>query len=695
LLNNREYLLVLEKDSFRMRLLISGLVVVFLMSACSTEKKAIKAFQLGKYQNSIDLFKKTLSNNANNARANYFVAESYRLSNRIKESEQFYAKAGGKGIDSDSVQFYYAQALKANTKYADAKKVLTDLAAQTSNGPLKDRANAEMKGLDYLAALDQKQNYYRVKNLDMVNSPASEYSPVFLNNELYFTSSRSNDKIYEATGTPYTDIFKVASRGANVDIATLSPLPTSINSQSINDGCITFSPDGKTMIFAKGNSGKRKGTNPTFDVDLYISRFRNNTWSEPIPININSPESWDSSPSFSPDGKTLYFASNRKTRGRDAAGYGGTDIYSAVMDSRGRFSRVRNLGPQVNTAGNELFPYVAEDGKLYFSSDGHPGYGGLDLFVVKRVNGRTVVENLGQPMNSPSDDFGMFLFKPDRGFYTSNRDGGKGDDDIYTFVNEDPDLRVVNYFLQGITYTPGADSSLAVLPNTKVSLYDERGDLMQDYVTGNDGKFLFRVYENETYNLVGEADGYLVKRQIYTTQGRGVDPKTLKELITNVTLDTTIVLDKIELNKIFVLENIYYNFARAEIRDDAAKELDKLVQLLIDNPEIKIELSSHTDSIDDRAYNIELSQRRAESAVRYLVQHGIAPDRLIAKGYGEEKPIARNTNPDGTDNPTGRQRNRRTEFKILEVTAIPKTIEDEEGGAPEEFEEDRYFRGSD
>ena len=173
---------------------------------------------------------------------------------------------------------------------------------------------------------------------------------------------------------------------------------------------------------------------------------------------------------------------------------------------------------------------------------------------------------------------------------------------------------------------------------------------MQDYVTGDDGKFLFRVYENEDYNMVGETDGYLIKRQAYTTKGRGVDPSTLKDLITNITLDTMLVLDKIELNKIFVLENIYYNFNRAEIREDAAKELDKLVQLLIDNPEIKIELGSHTDSVDTDAFNLLLSQRRAESAVRYIVQNGIAPDRIVAKGYGESKPIARNTNPDGTDN---------------------------------------------
>ena len=659
------------------------IAALFLMS-CGIEKKANKAFFLGKYQNSIDLYKKVVAKNPNNGKANFFIAESYRLSNRPKEAEAYYAKAGGKGIDGDSVKFFYAQSLKANGKYAEARNQLQELIKGSANTALKDRAQAEINGLAYIEKLEEKQSYYRVKNLELINTPSAEYNPVFLNNELYFTSSRGNDKIYEATGTPFTDIYKVASRGAIVDVATVAALPEGINTSSINDGCITFSPDGKTMVFAKGNSGKRKSTE---DVDLYISRFRNGVWSEPIMININEPGAWDSSPAFSPDGRTLYFASNRKSRGRNQISYGGTDIYSAQMDTRGRFSRVRNLGPEINTAGNELFPYVAEDAKLYFASDGHPGYGGLDLFVVKRAQGKTAIENLAQPVNSSGDDFGIFLFRPDRGFFTSNREGGKGDDDIYTFVNEDPNLKVVNYYLQGITYTQDKEGKLQILPNTKVNLMDAKGDIMQDYVTGDDGKFLFRVYENEDYTMVGETDGYLIKRQPYTTRGRGVDPSTLKDLITNITLDTTLVLDKIELNKIFVLENIYYNFNRADIREDAAKELDKLVQLLIDNPEIKIELGSHTDSVDTDAFNLDLSQRRAESAVRYIVQNGIAPDRLVAKGYGESKPIARNTNADGSDNPVGRQKNRRTEFKILEVGVIPKSLESDESID----EEDKYF----
>jgi peptidoglycan-associated lipoprotein len=671
-----------------MKIRILLLVISALLVACGAEKKARKAFNQGKFETAIGLYKKTMSRNP--GKANYFIAESYRQSNRIKESEAYYEKARGAGIDKDTVQFYYAQALKANGKYEEASKQLDDLAEHSSDEKMKDRAREALDGIAYLDKLKDKPSYYRIKNLEALNTPASEFSPVFLNNELYFTSARSKGKVYEATGTPYTDLYKVASRGANVDLATMEPLPAGINEAIRNEGCITFSPDGKTMVFAKGNTEKKKGGD---DVDLYISRQRNNVWSEPIPApglntslkdeNEAKKRSWDSSPAFSPDGRTLYFASNRK------GGYGGTDIYSAQMDTRGRFGRIRNLGPEINTAGDELFPYVSEDGKFYFASDAHPGYGGLDLFVVNRANGKTSIENLGLPVNSTADDFGIFLFKADRGFFTSNREGGKGDDDIYTFINEDPDLKVINYYLQGISYTPDKEGKLQILPNTKVTLIDAKGYVLQDYITGNDGKFLFRVYENEDYDLVGETEGFLVKREGYSTKGRSVDPKTLKDLVTNITLDTTLVLDKIEINKIFVLENIYYGFNKWDISSDAATELDKLVQLLIDNPEIKIELSSHTDSVDTDDYNRVLSQRRAESAVNYLIKRGIASDRMIAKGYGESRPIARNTNPDGTDNSEGRQKNRRTEFKILEVGVVPKSIEQEEG---EQFDEDKFFK---
>ncbi len=649
------------------------------MGSCGAQKKMTKAFNQGKYEKVINYYTDVLEKNPNDGTANYYVAESFRRSNRIKQSEPFYARAKGPDKTEDSVQLFYAKALQANGKYEEARNVLNELESGSENEVIKKRATKELAGLQGLEKLKEKESFYKVKNLDAINTPFTEYAPSYLNGELYFTSSRANSRIYEASGTPYTDLYKAETKGAVVDVNTIKALPEFINDSNVNEGCVTFTPDGRTMIFAKGNTGKRKGAE---DVDLYISRFRNGQWTEPTPININTPKFWESTPALSPDGRTLYFSSNR------TGGQGGLDIYSAQMDSRGRFGRVKNLGSEINTGGNEMFPYVAENGKMYFSSDGHSGYGQLDLFVLNRVNGKTAIENLGEPVNSTGDDFGMFLFRVDRGFFTSNREGGKGDDDIYTFVNEDPNLRVINYYLQGVTYTTKEDSTREILPETKVTMIDANGNVMQDFVTGNDGKFLFRVYENENYTLIGETDGYIAKRQPFTTNGKSIPLTSVKELVTNITLDTLMVLDRKNLITHFTLKNVHFGLDSANINSIAAKELDKLVELLEDNPDItKIELSSHTDSIASRDYNITLSQHRAESTRNYLIKKGIAAERIEAKGYGEDRPIARNTNPDGTDNSEGRARNRRTEFRILQMGPIQEKKTDEE------FDEEKYFKG--
>ncbi len=427
------------------------------------------------------------------------------------------------------------------------------------------------------------------------------------------------------------------------------------------------------MIFAKGNSGRRKDGE---EVNLYISNFRRGGWTEPTPMRINDPKAWDSSPVFSLDGNSIIFASNRK------GGYGGTDLYIASRNRRGRFTDVRNLGSQINTAGNEMFPHVATTGDLYFASNGHPGLGGLDIFVAARRGGKQVIENLGPPINTSSDDFGIYLYSPNRGFFTSNRPGGKGDDDIYTFINNDPDLKIVNYFLTGTVYTLDENENEVPLSSSYVKLYSsEETTPLSETLTGPDGKFFFRVYPEEDYRLVAEKEDYLANRNHFSTKGKSVPKDELTQLITNKTFSTKIQLDRLILDKAIVVENIYYDLDQWYIRDDAATELDKLVALLQDNPEIKIELSSHTDSRQTADYNFELSKKRAQSAVEYIVSKGIDAARLVARGYGESQLLISDEEIDKLPTEEARerahQRNRRTEFKVIEYNKIEEPEDDE------------------
>ena len=663
-------------------------VLLLLALTVSGQKSAIKKgttkIKRGEYNEAIAYFQKAFDDPEYKGESSFHIAEAYRLSNRLDMASPYYKDAINNRYNDPNALFYHAFSLKISGEYADAERQLKRFLEVAEDPFYISRAEEELDNLSYLIILSEKKNYYRVKNLAAINTKNDEYSPVYNNGELYFTSNRESGKIYKATGTSFTDIYKVKTSGANVDATTIQRLGDEINFYNVNEGTLAFSPDGKTMVFARGNSGKRRGTQ---DVDLYISRFRNRKWSEPRMLSINDPETWDSTPAFSTDGRTLYFASNR------AGGEGGIDLYSSRIDRRGRYTKPKNLGPEINTAGDEMFPYIADDASLYFSSSGQPGFGGLDILVAKRKSGRIIVENLGKPMNSSYDDFAFFLYKPDRGFFASNRPESKWNDDIYTFLNNDPNLKTVNYYLAGITKTHDENENEVILANVKVQLLDFKDEILDEVVTDRDGKFNFRVYEQERYTLFGEkqggdAENYFVTRLQFTTVGKSVPQEELTQLVNNVTFDTTLVLDRIVIDKSIVMENIYYDFARWDITPEAGVELDKLVDIMYDNPDIVIELSSHTDSVDTESYNIRLSQRRAESAVSYIVSTGVDRNRITAKGYGESRHIARNTNPDGTDNPEGRAKNRRTEFKVVSRN---KTRLQNNPDNDVEFDEDKFF----
>ena len=663
-------------------LFVSLLAINLMLSGCNSAMQAykdgLKKFDNGEYDLAIKGLQKAEAENYEPTQTSFLIAESYRLSNRFKESIPYYKKALDAGITNPEARFQYAYALKTAGQYEEASNEFALFAkAEGSPKNLQDRALREIEILKIANRLRTQKMEVQIKQIPL-NTAGSEFSPTIVGNELVFSSSRK-EIVYKNNGQPMLGLYKVAvAQDAGETQGNPVLFSQDIFAPDANEGSPAFSPDGKTLVFARGNTGKKKGT---ADVDLYLSRNVNGKWTPPAMLPINDSLAWDGSPAFSRDGKTLYFASNR------AGGSGGIDLYRTNMDASGRFSKPVNMGKDINTAGDDMFPYVAEGGKLYFASDGHPGLGKLDLFSATRSQGVITIENMGLPFNSPQDDFGLTFYKDlNKGFFSSNREGGKGDDDIYYFYgpekedtttiarSDDPNdplnpknpnyvdgkLKTVRYFLAGniLENTPEAvavDSAIVhILPDTS----DVQ---ISQFPTLKDGKFGKQpVEEGRSYVLLVERKGYISKRESFSMDGKSIPPIFLNKAVTDTTYQVTIKLDKLELNKTFVLDNIYYDLDKYNIRSDAAIELDKLVQILKDNPTMNIELSSHTDARATDAYNMTLSQNRAESAVTYLASKGIDPDRMTARGYGERELIIPNAKTEAEH-----QRNRRTEFTIL------------------------------
>lgn len=641
-------------------------------------KKGLTSFESGYYDMAIKEFSKVKEiEDSKKGELNFKIAEAYRLSNRWVESIPFYEKAFEAGFVNNDASFYYAYALKANEEYDKAKVSFQKyIDSKSTNKVLNERALRELNTLLLISDIKTKKSELEFKNFSAINTPNIEFSGIVKDGYFIYSASKK-DKTY-ANGLPFLGIYQSKVSADFSSVGPAEPLSKNILDPDRNEGTPTFSPDGKIMIFARGNTGKRKDISP--DVDLYISRnVPNEGWTEPKLVSASDSSSWDGSPAFSRDGKTIYFSSNR------AGGSGGLDIYRVNMDASGRFGNPANMGKAINTAGDEMFPFVSAEGKLFFASDGHPGLGKLDIFVAVRSGGKTTVENLGLPYNSSMDDFGYSLDDAGNIFFTSNRAGGKGNDDIYYYLappkptdeiaktkdpndsnSNDPNSpnfkpqKIANYFLEGIV-----EGDKLALDSALVKIFKLDGGVETDFaeIFTKNGKFgPVKMEEDEDYVLLVEKNTYLTKREGFSMYGRSIPYPLLKKAVTDTTFQTEINLEKLFVGKTFRLENIYYDLDKFDIRADAAVELDKLVQILKDNPLIKVELGSHTDTRGSDLYNNRLSQRRAESVINYLAIKGISKERLTAKGYGETELIVQEAK-----NEEEHQINRRTEFKVLEI----------------------------
>jgi peptidoglycan-associated lipoprotein len=649
-------------------------------------KRGLASFDKGQYDLAIkDLAKVT--NIAESEKANLYhkIAESYRLSNRWIEAVPFYEKAFEAKLATPEAHFHYAFALKAAGNYDMALKELQQfIDSKSTIKAFNEKAYREVNTLKTIEEIKKKQNIVEFKNLSQLNTKGSEFAPMVLGNDLIFTASRKN-KIY-ANGLPYVGLYKVKIDKTIAEMSKVEKFSEAVFDDERNEGTPTFSPDGKTMIYSRGNTGKRKDLSP--DMDLYICRYVDGSgWTEPRYVSASDSASWDGSPAFSRDAKTIYFASNRP------GGLGGLDIYRVNMDASGRFGTPVNLGKEINTAGDDMFPYVSEDGKLYFASDGHPGLGKLDLFLAVRTGGKITVENMGSPYNSNMDDFGLVMSKRGDVFFSSNRAGGSGDDDIYYYEapqktdltnnddpsknpllipkNSDPDsltktlaIKTVNYYLVGTITSKNSTNAFVPLDSARVRIVDaDNEEVITEITTEKDGKFgPIKLKVDGNYLVMSKKPNYLTNREEFSMSGREIPQSLLKKPVTDTTFYTSLNLEPVFVGKTFRVDNIYYDLDKWDIRSDAAIELDKLVQTLSDNPQIKIELGSHTDARSSDIYNLRLSQKRAESAINYIVSKGITRERLSAKGYGESELIVKNAKTEDEH-----QINRRTEFKVVEI----------------------------
>lgn len=627
-----------------------------LLGACkSIQEKGTDQFLSGQYQYAIGTFSQILEADPDNLEANEKVAESYRLSNRVELASPYYEKLAEEDPSFESY-FYLGQSLKAQEKDEEAKAAFENAKGYTQSEELLARIQREIEGINLAAGIEDYWPYHELVNYKELNTAGADYAPVVSEDFLYFTSGRQASGIYPATGMPYTKLFRTRIEELRVDVSGIRALPEFQNEEGLDQASIAISPDGNTIIYARGNSTSPKDLPETA---LFASYFRGAGFTQPIWLPVNEDESWwNSTPAFSPDGSELYFASNRP------GGYGGIDLYKATRLANGDFGNAVNLGPNVNTPGNELFPRMAPDEKFFFASDGHPGYGKLDLFVAEMgEDGKQKITNLGENINSKADDFGIFFTEyPKEGFLSSNREGGSGDDDIYYFEDKTPKPKIINVLLTVTTKERVAGEPDQVLEQARVVLYDGANKQIGGDFSNSTGRVRFTMEPQSDYTIIASKNGYFSKSIPYTTRGKTPDPATLVQDVTNVSLDTMLVLDQLILDKSIILENIYYDLDKADIRADAAVELDKLVQILKDNPSIRIELSSHTDSRSSDDYNQDLSQRRAQSAVDYIVSQGIDKDRLVAKGYGESQLIIPNATTEEEH-----QVNRRTEFKVIEI----------------------------
>lgn len=632
------------------------------------DSKAQAAFEAGEYFEAIDLYKNAVNKVSDNNQKTailFKIGECYRILGDARSAELWYKKAVREDYQDPIIFLRYAQMMLVNEKYPESVEEFKKYSDLVPDDP---RGNIGIESCE--AALNWKDNPtgYIVENLRYFNSRQRDFSPGYINEsytEVYFTSTREDaigNDTHGATGQKFADLFSSSlDRKGKWSV----PVPVESLNSEFEDGTPNISSDFTTLYFTRCKKGKSQ----QLGCQILSATASGADWSDPkVELESLGDSVTSAHPAISPDGNTLYFVSDMP------GGLGENDIWKVTRGQGGSWGDPVNLGEEINTPGNELYPFVHKDGTLYFSSDSRVGLGGLDIYKATRDEaGSWRLENMKPPINSPEDDFGI-VFEADveRGFFSSSRKG-RGNDDIFSFV-----LPPLEFSVTGVVRDERNDQ---VLPGSTVKSVGSDG-INVEANTGEEGTFKFMLKPGTDYVFIASQPGYLNGKEREST--RGMDQS--KEF------EVTIYLASI--THVIELPNIFYDFAKWDLRPESMVSLDNLVETLDDNPNVTIELMSHTDSRGTPADNLELSQKRAQSVVDYLISKGIQPDRLSARGYGESQPKVVDEKvlsqydflelgdvlTEAFINQLGsaeleekaHQVNRRTEFRVLSTDYIPQ-----------------------
>lgn len=534
------------------------------------------------------------------------MAGCYERLNMASRAAAAYRNAARYGYPDSALYLGLGRSLQADGRYKEALEAYADYLDYRPGDPM---AQEGVRGCK--KALEGLKTRYVVKPAAELNSHRADFSPMYVPGEydrIYFATSTEKakgDAKSEITGTKRSDIY-VAKADENGKWQRPEPVGGELNSEA-DEGVVSFSPDGQTMYLTVA---RRSATEDT-SVEIHTSRRSDASWSASQLFEIDADTvSVYGHPAVSPDGNWLYFSSDRP------GGFGGKDIWRVRLGEH-RLAP-QNLGNQINTPGDEEFPYVRSDSVLYFASDGHPGFGGLDLFMARPDESglRWNVENLGRPVNSSADDFGITFGPGEKGYFSSNRGDARGYDNIYSFELPDIEVAISGFVL---------DKDEEPVPGAIVRIVGADGTMRRERAK-DDGSFRFRLNRGTRYVMQAGAEGYLNVKQEFESDPAEEDAEYVLDFIL------------VAATKPQTVENVFYDFDRATLRQESKAALDGLVALLNEHPNITIRMTSHTDRVGSEAYNQALSERRAKSVVDYLIAAGIAPARLEFRGMGETQP---------------------------------------------------------